>query len=336
MPSTLIAPPAITADPIAEAARAGLTASPKTLPPWLFYDAAGSDLFEQITQLPEYYLTRTERALFDQHADAIIAAAAGEANVSILELGAGTATKTGILLAAALRRQPSLLYQPIDVSASSLDAARFALEEQLPGLIVQPQLCNYTSDPLEVHRQPNTRILALYIGSSIGNFTPDEAVDILANLRAQLEPGDALLLGTDLAPVTAGAGKTVDDLLAAYDDARGITAAFNRNILHRLNRDLGTDFSALQFAHRAIWNAAESRIEMHLESLTEQAVHLPASAEGPALKLHFAQGETIHTENSYKFTPASIEAILTPAGFAPTRRFEDPNHLFAVTIAQAI
>jgi dimethylhistidine N-methyltransferase len=332
MPSTLTAP-ATVASPIALAAYRGLTASPKTLPPWLFYDERGSQLFEEITALPEYYLTRTERALFLQHAEEIIALAAGGGELSMVELGAGSAAKTGILLAAALGRQTQLLYQPIDVSASCLDEACTSLARQFPGLTVRPQLANYTVELLQLKRQPGARILALYIGSSIGNFTPHEAVDILSILRAQLEPEDSLLLGTDLAP---GAGKSVEDLLAAYDDAQGVTAAFNRNILDRLNRDLGTDFNLDEFAHQARWNAAESRIEMHLESLCAQVVQLPTTAETSASSLVFAQGETIHTENSYKFTSASVASLLRLSGFQSTRSFTDPNHLFTVTLAQAI
>jgi len=328
-------PPTLTeialATPVSREARRGLAAARKTLSPWLFYDTAGSELFEQITVLPEYYLTRTERALFQAHADDIIAAAGTP--LTIAELGAGTATKTGILLEAALRRQPTLLYQPIDVSESCLDEARATLEASLPGLTVEPQLANYTVEVLRLDRDPATNVLALYIGSSIGNFTPSEAVDVLSILRSRLQPGDTLLLGTDLAP---GPNKSVAQLLAAYDDRQGITAAFNRNVLVRLNRDLGTDFDPAAFGHRAIWNPTESRIEMHLQSLVDQRVHLPADSESPAITLHFTAGETIHTENSYKFAPDSIAAILTPAGFQTTQTFEDPDHLFAVTLATAI
>jgi L-histidine N-alpha-methyltransferase len=317
---------------VSREAHRGLSASPKTLAPWLFYDTPGSDLFEQITLLPEYYPTRTERALFQSHADEIIAHAAAGSPLSIVELGAGTATKTGILLSAALRCQPTLLYQPVDVSESCLEEAR-SLEANLPGLTVEPQLANYTVELLHFDRPAKGRILALYIGSSIGNFTPSEAVDVLSILRSQLEPGDTLLLGTDLAP---GPHKSVASLLAAYDDAAGVTAAFNRNILTRLNRDLGTDFDPTSFGHKAIWNPAESRIEMHLESLIPQTVHLPADSEHKARAIHFAAGETIHTANSYKFTPSTIQALLTPSGFHLSRTLEDPNHLFAVNLATAV
>jgi dimethylhistidine N-methyltransferase len=320
-------------DAIAREAYAGLSASPRTLAPWLFYDDAGSALFEQITALPEYYLTRTERAIFAANADEIIAAAAGNRCLTLVELGAGTATKTGILIQAAVRRQSHVTYQPIDVSESCLDEARDNLEAKVPGVTVMPQLANYITQPISVMRPPHARVLALYIGSSIGNFSPEQAREILLNLRSQLEPGDTLLLGTDLAP---GKNKPVDTLLAAYDDAAGVTAAFNRNILTRLNRELGANFETAQFLHRAVWNAAESRIEMHLASTCRQRVHISANGEVPALNLLFAAGETIHTENSYKFEISSIDALLRDSGFAATRRFTDPGGLFAVSLATAV
>ena len=315
-------------DALAAAARHGLSSTPKTLPPWLFYDEAGSQLFEQITALPEYYLTRTERDLFERHADEVFLAL--DSPVTIVELGAGTAAKTGILLEAATRFQEEVLYQPIDVSPSALAEARANLEAQIPRVTVRPTVANYATDPIRIHRESGHNVLALYIGSSIGNFSPAEARAILANLRSQLRPGDALLLGTDLAP---GPCKSVADLLRAYDDASGVTAAFNLNMLDRLNRELGSDFDLDCFSHVARWNPAESRIEMHLASSCRQTVGIPANAAGPALTLHFTPGETIHTENSHKFTSASIAALLT--NFSPVRTFTDPDRLFAVTLATA-
>ncbi|GAC1418285.1 MAG: L-histidine N(alpha)-methyltransferase [Acidobacteriaceae bacterium] len=318
----------------AEAVRDGLTSSPKTLPPWLFYDEAGSELFEQITRLPEYYLTRTERELFVRHAGDIFAAVDGE--VTIVELGAGTATKTGVLLEALAQRQREVLYQPVDISASALDEA-CTLESDIPRLTVQPQVANYITESFAIERGEDTRVLALYIGSSIGNFSPEEARGILRNLRANLEPGDALLLGTDLAPSEDGRGrtKTVSALLAAYNDTAGVTAAFNRNMLFRLNRELRANFRPDRFRHCALWNAAESRIEMHLQSTCSQTVHLPENSCGDALTVHLAPGETIHTENSYKFTRSGIASLLRDCGFSVTRTFADPDDLFAVTLAAA-
>ncbi len=294
----------------------------KTLPPWLFYDERGSELFEAITQLPEYYLTRTERSIFEQFAREIVSEGVGP--LTIAELGAGTATKTGILLRAALQRQPTLLYQPIDVSASALEEAKVSLRD-IDGLQVKSAVANYITDPYTVERTKEQSVLALYIGSSIGNFAPSEAVSILRNLRRQLRrTGDALLLGVDLAPCR---NKTVEFLLAAYDDAEGVTSEFNLNILARLNRDLGTDFDLACFAHRARWNAEASRVEMHLESLCEQDVRIENKT------VHFVPGETIHTENSYKFTERSLITLLGNAGFGSPRWFHDPGHLFGVAIA---
>jgi L-histidine Nalpha-methyltransferase len=340
--------PANPSDALAEAARAGLTASPKYLPAWLFYDQTGSRLFEEITELPEYYVTRTERAIFTAHAAEIIARAAAANSLqpqhplTLIELGAGTATKTGILLAAAVRWQqgvgyPSpVVYQPVDVSESALAAATENILANVPGVTVRCQVADYTREGLPLDRLRNTRTLALYIGSSIGNFAPLAAIEVLSNLRRQLLPGDMLLLGTDLAPTTENSHKTVADLLAAYDDTAGVTAAFNLNILTHLNRDLGANFDLSNFRHQARWNAAESRIEMHLKSLCPQTVTIPADATAPRLTLHFASHETIHTENSYKFTAPAIAALLTAADFAPTQTWHDPNHLFAVTIATAV
>jgi dimethylhistidine N-methyltransferase len=339
------APQAAITQAVAGEARRGLTSTPKSLAPWLFYDEAGSRLFERITTLPEYYLTRTERDLFTTHADEIFRdvrhqtgcptsgpSDAGPHNITIAELGAGTATKTGILLRALTHHQPQVLYQPIDISATALDEAREQLEH-IPGLTVRPRTANYVTEPYRIERPPHTRILALYIGSSIGNFSPAEARDILARLRSQLAPGDALLLGTDLAPSPT---KSIATLLAAYNDPQGVTAAFNRNILIRLNRDLGADFHPDRFLHRALWNPTHSRIEMHLEAITPQTIHIPANPSAPALTIHVAPGESIHTENSYKFNEASIAGLLAAPGFTLTRTFTDPKSLFAVTLATAI
>ena len=319
-------------DAVAREARTGLLASPRTHSPRLFYDGRGSHLFEQITALPEYYLTRTERSIFTAHADDILEAAAGRHTLTVLELGAGTATKTGILLSAAVRRQGSVLYQPVDVSPSALEEATSNIQASLPGVTVHPQVANYTVEPITLSRPQNARVLVLYIGSSIGNFSPSEAAGLLSNLRAQLRPGDSLLLGADLAP---GPHKPIATLIAAYDDAAGVTAAFNRNVLDRLNCDLGADFNPFCFNHRALWNANESRMEMHLDPITSQQVRIPANFAGPDLHLTFHPGDTIHTENSYKFTISAISGLLSEAGFQTTRIWQDPQGFFAVTLASA-
>jgi L-histidine N-alpha-methyltransferase len=304
----------------------GLSERPKTLSPWLFYDQAGSRLFEAITELPEYYVTRTERQILAKHAAEIVAAAAGGRDLSIIELGAGTATKTGLLLNAAVAQQGSVTYYPIDVSETALQEARTRLESELPDVTVEPIVADYT----EGMRQNNAglagagRRLVLYIGSSIGNFSPADAIEVLRGVRAQLAPGDCLLLGTDMV-------KDTNMLLAAYDDAAGVTAAFNMNMLIRINRELDATFNPQLFRHQARWNEQHSRIEMHLESLLAQKVAVRALD----LEVRFSLGETIHTENSYKFTDQRVLALLTRAGFKLRKQWSDDNKWCTVFLAAA-
>ncbi len=316
--------PFIAASPVAVEVLNGLTERPKTLSPWLFYDQAGSRLFEEITELPEYYVTRTERQILAEHAEEIITAAAGGRDLSMIELGAGTATKTGLLLNAAVGLQGSVTYYPIDVSETALDEARTRLEAELPEVTVEPIVADYTEGMRQNSASHTGRKLVLYIGSSIGNFSPGDALEVLRGVRAQLLPGDSLLLGTDMV-------KDVDTLLAAYDDPAGVTARFNRNILVRINRELDANFNPKLFRHRARWNEQHSRIEMHLESLLTQKITLRALD----LEVSFARGETIHTENSYKFTDEQVVGLLTRAGFKLRQQWSDPNHWFTVHLAAA-
>lgn len=319
--------PAAAQTPVGAEVLRGLTSNPKTLSPWLFYDQRGSQLFEQITQLPEYYLTRTERGIFATHAPAILAAAAsGDACLTLIELGAGTASKTGLLLRAALNRQPQLTYRAIDVSGSALNAARQSLAEKFPTLSIETRVGDYTDGlgHLPCETAANARRLVLYIGSSIGNFDPADARKLLANLRRQLSPGDCILLGVDHV-------KPLTPLLAAYNDAAGVTAAFNLNVLTRINRELGANFQLDRFQHLARFNPEQSRIEMHLVSTRAQQVSIPALD----LDLFFAANETIHTENSYKFTLESATALLASGGFSVTNSWTDPQHWFGVYLATA-
>ena len=312
--------PVVERPAIADDVERGLTATPKSLPPRLFYDATGSELFEQITRLPEYYLTRTERSIFETFADEMIAAA-GE-GISIIELGAGTAEKTEILLRAALKRQFSLTYYPVDVADSALAIAKERLTAALPRLRVQPIVSDYTSG-LSALRQIPARKLVLNIGSSIGNFDPREAAGILKRIGDGLADGDSLLLGTDLV-------KRASLLRAAYNDADGVTAAFNLNLLARINRELGADFDLRRFRHDAVWNPAASRIEMYLVSLEAQRVRIPALD----MTIDFREGERIHTENSYKFTGEMTRELLRTAGFELQRTWRDRDDLFAVHLAR--
>lgn len=325
---------------LSAAVREGLTSVPKRLPAWLFYDEAGSQLFEEITELPEYYLTRTERSILTAHAPEVIrralaqdgpghdgpGAATGRTRLRIAELGAGSADKTRLLLKAAVERQGPVVYEPVDVSASALEAARERIEDEIPDVLVTPRVADYTRGR-ELALEPadeDERVLVLYIGSSIGNFEPSEALRVLKRVRAGLRPGDGVLLGVDLV-------KDVSLLLAAYDDAEGVTAAFNSNMLARLNRELGGNFDLEAFHHRAVWNEAESRMEMHMESGQEQRVRLASLG----LEVEFAAGERIHTENSYKYRPDQAEGLLTQAGFAPVSRWTDEQGWFGVYLGRA-
>ena len=309
---------------MASAVVEGLLSRPKWLPAWLFYDAAGSQLFNQITELPEYYLTRTERAIFARHSDQIIRMAAEGDALRIVELGAGSADKTRLLLTAAVDRQDTVIYEPVDVSATALDEAQQRIENEIPGVIVSPRVEDYTRGLELDARGIGERRLVLYIGSSIGNFEPEEAQRVLSTVRAALEPGDGILLGVDLA-------KDKATLLAAYNDAAGVTGDFNLNMLTRLNRELGADFDLSAFAHKALWNASQSRIEMHLVSRKSQRVKIPALD----LKIDFAQGGSIHTENSYKYRSGQVEELLTHAGFAAVNTWMDEKRQFAVCLARA-
>ena len=316
--------PAFASTPIAVEVFTGLTGEPKTLSPWLFYDEAGSRLFEEITELPEYYVTRTERRILAEHADEIISAAAGGRDLSMIELGAGTATKTGLLLNAAVRLQGGVTYYPIDVSQTALDEARSRLEAELPEVTVEPIVADYTEGMRQNRTFRSGRRLVLYIGSSIGNFSPEDAVEVLRGVRSQLSPGDCLLLGTDMV-------KDAQTLHAAYDDAAGVTARFNMNVLTRINRELEGNFDLRLFRHQARWNARESRVEMHLESLLPQKVAIRALD----LEMRFLPGETIHTENSYKFTDESVLELLTRAGFRLRQQWSDAGKWFTVYLAAA-
>ena len=308
---------------VASAVREGLSLRPRRLPPWLFYDEAGSRLFDQITKLPEYYLTRTERAIFLEFPDQILDCASEGASLSIAELGAGSADKTRLLLAGVAARQGAVVYEPVDVSPSALAAARRRIEGEIPGVTVAPRVMDYTNGLKFSPALCGERRLVLYIGSSIGNFEPADAARLLRRVRTALQPGDALLLGVDLV-------KDESTLLAAYNDAAGVTAAFNRNLLARLNRELAADFNPRAFAHRALWNAAQSRIEMHLESRVAQTVLLPALD----LRVQFAPAERIHTENSYKYRPGQPEEMLIDAGFTPAATWTDAQSWFAVSLGR--
>ena len=300
----------------------GLHSRPRSLKPWMFYDELGSQLFERITTLADYYPTRTERSLLESQADVIIATAcAGSPPLRILELGAGTALKTCVLLAAAVRRRIDVVYMPLDVSAEALEVAHRNIECTCPEVLIEPVVVNYVDSPPQLEEFDGTT-LALYLGSSIGNFLPGESRTILRNLGSQLRNKDALVLGTDLV-------KDESMLMAAYDDNEGVTAAFNLNILRRLNKELGADFDLAGFRHRINWNSLESRVEMHLESMRDQNVQIEAAG----LELHLRNGETIHTEDSYKFTDETLGTLLSDSGFEIQNTWKDGCDWYALTLS---
>lgn len=306
--------PSIAADVLA-----GLSATPKTLPPKLFYDAAGSQLFEQITRLPEYYLTRCETRILRGQSKWMVRAAGLPPNV--IELGAGSAVKTRLILEALQAQRGPINFYPVDVSEAALGAAQENLRE-LREVAVHPIVADYTSSMDFVGDIPGPRLI-LYLGSSIGNFEPLHASLLLSHLRSRLGTFDTLLLGTDMV-------KPASVLLPAYDDGAGVTAAFNRNMLVRINRELGANFEPESFAHVARWNPVASRIEMHLESLRAQEVEIRALH----LRVRFASGETIHTENSYKFTPMMVDSILENGRFLRECTWMDPRQWFAVHLGR--
>jgi L-histidine Nalpha-methyltransferase len=306
---------------VAADVRDGLLAHPKRLPPWLFYDARGSALFEEITRLPEYYPTRTELAILKSHAGEMVDAAGTPA--SLVELGAGSATKTRVIIAALLARRPDATFMPVDVSPTALAGAARHLRARFPTLAVTPVVAKYPDELGFLRVAPSPR-LVLFLGSNIGNYEPDEGCALLRAFHRRLRPGDSLLLATDLR-------KDPALLVPAYDDAAGVTARFNKNVLLRLNRQLGAEFDLDLFRHVARWNARASRIEMHLESLARQVVPIRALA----MTVELRAGERIHTESSYKYTPRMVKRMLSGAGFHWQRAWTDPNDWFALHLAGA-
>jgi dimethylhistidine N-methyltransferase len=303
--------------------RRGLTARPKRLPPKYFYDALGSQLFDAICLLPEYYLTRAESEIFERHARAIVGAAREGLPVTLFELGSGSASKTRRIIDALLAGQPSLTYVPVDISPAALEASARALLGDYAGLDVEAYAADYdTALPrLGESRREGSRALVLFLGSNVGNFDRGEARDFLARLRGVLRAGDRLLLGADLK-------KDAAVLAAAYDDALGVTAAFNLNLLARINRELGADFSLRDFRHLALYDETEGRVEMHLESAREQTVRVGALG----LDAHFGAGERLHTENSYKYSLDELSALAAETGFERARTWLDSGERFSSSL----
>jgi L-histidine N-alpha-methyltransferase len=298
---------------------AGLTASPKHLPPKWFYDARGSELFEQITELPEYYPTRTERALLERSVDEIAARSGAD---MIVELGSGSSAKTRLLLDAFTRAGTLRSYVPQDVSEPALQLAMDALGAEYPTLDLHGVVGDFTR---HLDRLPRSgRRMVAFLGGTIGNLLPAERAAFLTELRAVLAPGEQLLLGTGLVTDPAV-------LVPAYDDAAGVTAEFNRNVLRVLNRELRADFDVDAFAHRAVWDAENAWIEMRLVASRPMTVTVAELG----LAVGFAAGEEMCTETSAKFRLDGVRAELAAAGFGVAQVWADPQERFALTLATA-
>jgi dimethylhistidine N-methyltransferase len=292
----------------ADDVRRGLTAPRKFLLPQYFYDALGSALFDAICELPEYYVTRCETEILTSRR-AEIAQEFGT-DVRLVELGAGSARKTRILLDAVRAAE----YVPVDVDAGMLEKTAGLLRHEYPRLAVHPICADFRQPPIP---PSPLRTIVLFLGSTIGNLDPEAATAMLRSIRALLQPGDALFLGADLR-------KPVSVLIPAYDDALGVTAAFNLNLLARINRELGGHFDLAQFQHYALYDEVLGRIEMHLISRIAQRVAIDALS----LEVSFAEGETIHTESSHKYDDDALRALMEASGFAIARQWTDSRGWF--------
>lgn len=292
----------------------GLSARPRSLPSRWFYDARGSQLFQWISRLPDYYLTRAETEILRRHGGAVAALLAGRP-CTVVDLGAGDGHKTHLLLARLRERVPSLRYVPLDVSPAALAEAAARVRAALPGVAVRPLRAEYAEGLRRLPAGPGGR-LVLFLGSNVGNLESDAAERFLRGLRLALRPGDHALVGFDLV-------KPLDRLRRAYDDPQGVTRAFNLNLLARMNRELGADFALSGFRHRATWDRRRPAMESWLESVRRQEVRLAGRT------FRFEPGERIHTEISRKFTPAAIVALARTAGFRPVATFRDGRGWFA-------
>ncbi|WP_375427319.1 L-histidine N(alpha)-methyltransferase [uncultured Sphingomonas sp.] len=295
---------------------AGLGARPRAIPARWFYDRTGSELFELITELPEYYPTRAETAILEAAADEV-AALVGPGR-AVIEFGSGASTKTRVLL----RRVRPPVYVPIDISGDFLREAARGLAGEFPGVEVVPFEADFTMAMTLPDVVADSPKLGFFPGSTIGNLEPAGAVDLLRAMRGSLGEGAMLLIGMDRV-------KDAGVLTAAYDDAAGVTARFNLNLLERINRELDGDLAVDAFRHLARWNAGAARIEMHLEAVRDVGFTVAGKAFG------MAAGETIHTENSHKYTDDAARLLLRAGGWEPVAEWTDPDALFAVLLAEA-
>jgi len=300
--------------------RAGLSAEPKRLPPKYFYDARGSELFEEITRLPEYYPTRAERSILEQRADDIAVASAAD---TLVELGSGSSQKTRLLLDGLARTGTLRRYIPVDVSSTALEEAMKSLSVDYPELRLHGMVGDFERH-LGLIPSGGRRMVA-FLGGTIGNLTAEERARFLTSVRSGLRPGDSFLLGTDLV-------KEPGRLVRAYDDLAGVTAEFNRNVLHVLNHSLNADFDVEAFAHVALWDAEQEWVEMRLRSTRDQRVTIADLG----LVVGFDRGEELRTEISAKFTRDRIEDELTAAGFSLAEWWTDPADDFALCLSRSV
>jgi L-histidine Nalpha-methyltransferase len=298
----------------------GLSQQPKTLSPRYFYDDHGSQLFEQICDLPEYYLTRTETAILQEYAPAIVQLTGP---CEVVELGSGSSTKTRILLDAYQAAELPLRYRPIDISAGILESSARSLLLDYPTLHVHALAGTYELALQQLGPATLPKRMICFIGSTLGNLNPAECQDFLTQIQAALQPGEYFLLGVDLQ-------KSIAQLEAAYNDSQGVTAAFNLNMLQHLNRRFAGNFDLSQFVHRAIYNSTAHQIEMYLSSLTAQKVQLKTLG----LTVEFAAGEQILSEISRKFDLTTLQAELSQLGLSPCQSWTDRNHQFGVILCQ--
>ena len=310
-------------DAFSKAVREGLLGEPKMLPWSYFYDEEGSRLFDAICDLPEYYLTRVEEQILRRHAasmvDTLWSGSPDGRAPSLVELGSGSAVKTERLIAAAFQGLDRLHYVPIEISNSALEASARRLVQRYPSLRVTGYVADYRRGLERIAARFRGPRLILFLGSSLGNYGPEEAVELLQAIGRSMRSQDRLLLGTDLL-------KDPVILEAAYDDSRGVTASFNRNLLRRMNRELGSDFDLASFEHRVRVRSDLGRVEMHLVSKREQEVSIPRAG----LRIHLAEGESIHTENSYKYTPGSLATLAAEAGFVEEAAWTDSRLWYRV------
>jgi len=307
----------------AEDVRRGLTSQPKRLPPRYFYDELGSLLFDAICLLPEYYLTRAENEIIERYANEIVSSVEG--HVTLLEMGSGSASKTKLIVEALLGNQDSLLFIPVDISASVLESSSRILLQSFPRLQIEAYAAEYFDSLAELSKKSRKRTLALFLGSNISNFGREEAPAFLRALRGVLRAGDALLLGADLK-------KDARVLEPAYDDALGLTSAFNLNLLARVNRELDGDFDLRAFKHHAFYNEEIGRVEIYIESIRPQTVKINKLD----MKILFAEGERIHTENSYKYDLPGIARLAADTGFKCTRTWLDSGERFSSNLLLAV